>query len=461
MSKWYTEAFFYHIYPLGLCGAEPENPLLNGRDAKGEDASITHRLEEITGWLLHMKELGITALYLGPLFESESHGYDTLDYFTVDRRLGDNQDLKNLVKECHQLDIRVILDGVFNHVSRHFFAFEDVLKNNKDSIYVNWISGLDLAGNNSSGDGLSYEGWDGHESLVTLNLENHDTREHLFDAVRFWIDTFDIDGIRLDAADCLDDNFIQDLSLVCAHKKDDFFLLGEIIHGDYTHWANPNMLHSVTNYEVWKGLWSSIKDRNMFEIAWTLKREFGDEGLYRGLPLYNFADNHDVDRIIEKLDNPVHLYPLYLLMFCIPGIPSLYYGSEIGLKGAKNGPDDSGMRPRLRIDEFMRNAEHYDLAGTIARLAEIRKDSIALKYGEYKELHVSSEQLVFIRESLHDDTVVCCLNIADDAAEISIDAHGFQRATDLLNREDLNIYAYNGRFSFPVSPAWGRILRLE
>ncbi|MDA3941385.1 MAG: alpha-amylase family glycosyl hydrolase [Spirochaetia bacterium] len=356
MNIWYEEAFFYHIYPLGLCGAEPENPALS----EGE-GPITHRLPEITEWLPYLVALGINALYIGPLFESESHGYDTLDYYKVDRRLGNNQDLQNLVEKCHNSGIRVILDGVFNHVSRHFFAFKDILEKREDSQYRDWIKELNFSKNNSYADGLSYQAWNGNENLVTLNLENHDTREHLFGAVRFWIETFNIDGIRLDAADCLDDKFLEDFSLVCNHKKEDFFLLGEIIHGDYAHWANSQMLHSVTNYEVWKGLWSSIKDRNMFEIAWTLKREFGDEGLYKGLPLYNFTDNHDVDRVIEQLDKPSLLYPLYLLMFCIPGIPSIYYGSEFGVGGTKNGPDDSGMRPRLRIEELNRNAEHPDL----------------------------------------------------------------------------------------------------
>ncbi|MCU7500706.1 MAG: alpha-amylase, partial [Ignavibacteria bacterium] len=316
---WSFDSVFYHIYPLGFCGTPKNNDFFS---------QPVSRLDKIYGWIGHMKSLGVNALYLGPLFESTSHGYDTADYFHVDRRLGTDEQLKNLIAALHQNGIRVILDGVFNHVGRSFWAFRDLRMNMQSSPYSSWFHGLDFSQRSPLGDPFSYEGWNGHYNLVKLNLKNHDTREHLFDAVRMWIDYFEIDGLRLDAADCIDMKFLQDLALVTKHKKKDFWLMGEIIHGDYRRWVNSQTLDSVTNYECYKGLYSSLNDKNYFEIAYSLNRQFGTGGMYRNMPLYAFADNHDVNRIASIIKDPVHIYPLYCLLFTMPGVPSVYYGSE-------------------------------------------------------------------------------------------------------------------------------------
>jgi len=268
---WWQDAIFYHIYPLGFCGALTRN------DFRSQPVN---RLQKVADWIPHLRELGVNALYLGPVFESTYHGYDTADYYRADRRLGSNADLAALSRSLHENGIRLVLDGVFNHVGRDFFAFRDVQQKGQASEFCGWFANLRFDGQSPFGDPFTYEGWSGNHDLVKLNLANPAVREHLFNAVRVWVEEFDIDGLRLDAADVLDERFLKELRKVTSVLKPDFWLMGEIVGGDYRRLANPEMLHSVTNYECYKGLYSSLVDKNYFEIAWSLNRQFGPDGLY-------------------------------------------------------------------------------------------------------------------------------------------------------------------------------------
>jgi glycosidase len=201
MIDWVCSSVFYHIYPLGFCGAPARNDF---------HSPLAPRLEKVAEWLPHLKRLGINALYLGPLFESTAHGYDTADYFTVDRRLGTNEMLAQLVETLHRHGIRVILDGVFHHVGRDFWAFREVQKHGPSSEYCRWFAGLSFDRPSPCGDPFTYEGWAGHYDLVKLNLAHPPVREHLFRAVEQWIREYKIDGLRLDAADKMDKQFLGD-----------------------------------------------------------------------------------------------------------------------------------------------------------------------------------------------------------------------------------------------------------
>ena len=213
---WYEKAVFYHIYPLGLSGAPKHN----------EYGEPVHRLNTLLPWIGHIKELGCNALYIGPLFESGSHGYDTTDYRKLDSRLGTNEDLKNFVAECHRQGIRVILDGVFNHVGRDFFAFQDLKRNREGSPYRDWFCNVNFWGNNEYNDGFSYDNWGGFNLLVKLNQRNGDVQNYLCETIRMWVSEFDIDGLRLDAADVLDFGFMQMLRRVANEVKPEFWLMG-------------------------------------------------------------------------------------------------------------------------------------------------------------------------------------------------------------------------------------------
>ena len=384
---WYDEAVFYHIYPLGLAGAPEQNPY-------GEPV---HRLEALTPWIDHIKAIGCTGLYIGPLFESVGHGYETTDYRKLDSRLGDNGDLKRFVEKCHAAGIRVILDAVFNHTGRDFFAFRDIRQYRQNSRYLGWYCNVNFGGNNEYNDGFCYDNWGGYNLLAKLNLRNPEVRDYLLDTVRFWVSEFDIDGLRLDAADVLDFDFMRALRSLADGLKPDFWLMGEVIHGDYTRWANGSTLHSVTNYHLHKALFSGHNDHNYFEIAHTVKRQM-DMGFGGAGRLYSFVDNHDVARIMSKLNDRANYLPVHVLLYTLPGIPSIYYGSEFGIEGRKERGSDASLRPCLDL-EALRTGDNPCL-GLITALGKIHASEPALWYGDYRELQLTTTQYAFARGDL-------------------------------------------------------------
>ncbi|MDO4523125.1 MAG: alpha-amylase family glycosyl hydrolase [Eubacteriales bacterium] len=439
MSKWYEEAVFYHMYPLGMVGAPKVN----------DGGEVVHRFGELTGWLDHIQDIGCTAVYIGPLFESSTHGYDTKDYRTVDRRLGDNEDFKQFVARAHELGIRVIVDGVFNHTGREFFAFEDIRKNQEKSPYCCWYKGINFGWNTHYNDGFGYEAWRNCFELVNLNLYERAVKDYLFDVIRYWIHEFDIDGIRLDCADCLEFDFMKEMRWMTAQEKPDFWLMGEVIHGDYARWANDDVLHSVTNYELHKGLYSGHNDHNYFEIAHTIRREFDENGgIYRGRKLYSFVENHDVDRIMTKLNHKEHVYPVYTLLYTLPGIPSIYYGGEWGIEGRKEGGNDDPLRPRLDWKECEKNHQHQRLTEHIKWLGELRKDNPVLIEGVYRELLLTNRQYAFAR-ILGDHAVIVAVNNDEASAWMSIPVPLGGEYVDVRSGDAAKIE--NGRINVEVS----------
>ena len=400
---WYEEAVFYHIYPLGLTGAPMQN-------SYGEPV---HRLNTLLSWISHIREIGCNALYIGPLFESVGHGYETTDYKKLDSRLGTNEDLAGFVEECHSQGIKVIFDGVFNHTGRDFFAFQDLKRNRENSAYKDWFCNVNFRGNNEYNDGFSYENWGGYNLLVKLNQNNPAVRDYICDVIRFWVKEFDVDGIRLDAADVLDFGYMQALRKVANEVKPDFWMMGEVIHGDYTRWVNEGTLHSVTNYHLHKALYSGHNDHNYFEIAHTVRRQ-QDMGGNRpgGMKLYNFVDNHDVERIYTKLNNKAHFVPVHILLYTLPGLPSVYYGSEFGIEGRKEWGSDASLRPCLSLENYADAMEKNPCTKLIAALGQVRQHVKALSYGDYKELQLTTRQYAFSR-SCGGETVLVTVNNDD------------------------------------------------
>lgn len=412
---WYDSAVFYHIYPLGLCGCPHDN--------NGETGAHFDKLNE---WAEHAKRIGCNAIYIGPLFESGSHGYDTTDYRLVDRRLGTNDDFKQFVKNCHANDVKVIVDGVFNHTGRDFFAFQDIKQNRENSRYKDWYCNVNFWGHNEYNDGFSYDNWGGYNLLAKLNLWNSEVKNYHLETVKFWVDEFDIDGIRLDAADVLDFGFMKELRSFCNGLKPDFWLMGEVIHGDYSRWANNDMLHSVTNYELHKGLYSGHNDHNYFEIAHTIKRL---NGIVGDKKLYTFCDNHDVARIYSKLNNKAHMYNVAILVYTVPGIPSIYYGSEFGIPGNKENGSDWNLRPDLNLADFN---EKDELPALYTTLGHLKQRFPELTYGDYRELYLTTGQFAFAR-CLDGRAVVTALNNADNGAHMEINLPiGANKAVNLL-----------------------------
>ncbi|MGN0292870.1 MAG: alpha-amylase family glycosyl hydrolase [Lachnospiraceae bacterium] len=410
---WAYESVFYQIYPLGFCGAPFEN-----------DGVLTHRISKVIDWIPHIQNLGADAIYFCPLFESDTHGYNTRDFRKIDCRLGTNEDFAEVCRSLHEAGIKVVLDGVFNHVGRGFGPFQDVLEKRWDSPYKDWFH-ISFDGNSNYNDGLWYEGWEGNYDLVKLNLRNPEVKQHIFDSIRLWVELFDIDGLRLDVAYCLDHDFLRELRSFCDSLKPDFFLVGEVLHGDYNQIMNDSMLHSVTNYECYKGLFSSFNSMNMFEIIHSLLRQFGPENwtLYKGKHLLNFVDNHDVSRIASNLNNENHLPLIYALCFGMPGIPCIYYGSEWGAKAGKSEGD-----PALRA--CFEQPQENELTAWIRRLSAAKKSSKALCYGSFRSVLLTNKQCIFERRT-DSERVLIAINADSEAYTAHFDA-GCGLAEDLI-----------------------------
>ena len=416
---WYDDSVVYQIYPLGLTGAPYEN-----------DGVQSHRILQLidNGWIEHLSKLGTNCVILNPVFESEAHGYDTINYSMVDVRLGTNEDLRHVVDAFHEAGIRVLLDGVFNHVGRTFWAFEDVREKRQESEYAGWFD-INWDGNNEYGDGFSYANWAGVPYLVKLNHANFDLNEYCADVMRDWEEEYDIDGVRLDVAYCLDLGFLGYLREVAdelsAKRGEKFLLLGETMFGDYNTWMNDHACDTVTNYECYKGLWSSMNANNMHEVAYALERQSGDKpwDLYTGKHLLNFVDNHDVPRIATQLEDERKLKPLYGLLFGMCGVPCVYYGSEWGIEGKKSDGDPA-LRPRIEEPSW------NELTDFIAKLAAAKKESQALCYGDFRSVVLTNKQCIFERKT-SDERVLVAINADEEEYVAHFDA-GCGTAVDLI-----------------------------
>ena len=439
MNTWIQNAVIYHLFPLGSTGAPGRNDFAS---------APSDRLATLHDWLPYLSELGVTTLLLGPVLESGTHGYDTADLFQVDRRLGNSDDLKALLAACHENGLKVLLDAVFHHVGRDFWAFRDVQERGAASPYRDWFF-LDFSATSPAGDPFSYEGWSGHLDLVKLNTAHPAVREHLFEAARLWLNDFGADGLRLDAADALDRGFQRDLAGVCREVKPGCWLFGEVVRGDYREWAGSDKLNATTNYALYKGLYSSHNDRNYFELAHTLNRQFGDGGVYRDLRLYTFADNHDVPRVASSLREPAHLYPLHILLLTMPGVPSLYYGSEWGVTGEKAPTSDAPLRPALTPETVAGAGQHPDLYPVVQALIKLRRELPALSYGDYREQLVTSEQFAFTR-TWQGEAVLVAVNAGRESVKLELPKTGVW--ADLLSPGE----TFADGLELP--PNWGRVL---
>lgn len=457
---WFEESVFYQIYPLGFCGAPFENAPAEyeeqgvrltwqkspspasgtgiSAEASSSGTKSAAPIRKVIEWIPHLQKLGVHAVYFSPVFESDTHGYNTRDYGLIDRRLGTNQDFKDVVDALHEEGIRVVLDGVFNHVGRGFWAFHDVQEKKWDSPYKDWFH-IFFDGNSNYNDGFWYEGWEGCFDLVKLNLRNDAVVRHIFDKIRYWTEYFGIDGLRLDVAYCLDRDFLKRLRAFTNGLKPEFLLLGELLHGDYKMWVNGEMCHSCTNYACYKGLYSSFNCMNMFEIINTLIQQFGPENWswFRGLHLMSFVDNHDVTRIASNLSNPSHLPLIYTLAFSMPGFPCVYYGSEWGAQARKE-EGDPALRPAFDAPKWT------DLTAHIASLSEIKQNSPALCYGSFRSVLLTNHQCIFerkwegegagsqgCRKEKKYERILVAINAADHEFTAHFDA-GCGQAVDLL-----------------------------
>ena len=446
------DAIFYHIYPLGALG------VLDGPRSFGSGSPDAVPLERLRDWIPAMERVGANALYLGPVFESERHGYDTVDHGRVDARLGSNADLAAFSRTLREQGISLVLDAVFNHVGRSHPLVRDVAENGPASPHASWIADYDPNGSRG-GLPFGYRGWAGNDDLVQLDTGHAPVREFLIGIALDWIGAYGIAGLRLDAADCLDRGFLRELGRRCRERVPDFFLIGEALDGITYASLLADGLDSATDFEACKALWSSYNDRNFHEIAWTLERLFGEQGLCRDAPLYSFADNHDVDRVASLVRDPAGLYPLYGLLFAMPGVPSVYYGSEWGTVGRKVAGDDRPLRPALDPGREAEHAPQPDLAMAISRFAKARRASRAVREGDCRLLKVESEGISLLRRA-GSDLALVSVNASPRAMATALPTEGISGRVlvDLLDPGYRLRVPSSGSVAVDVPPHWLRWL---
>lgn len=323
---------WWHIYPLGFVGAEHTAGELRGE--------VRHRLDRLKPWLDYAAELGCTGLVLGPIFASETHGYDTVDHFRIDPRLGDENDFDRLVAASHERGLHILLDGVFNHVGRGFKPFADAVRDGPDSPAARWFH---LHWHGRAGGQPDAEVFEGHHALCKLNHDEPAVADYVARIMAHWLGR-GAAGWRLDAAYAVAPSFWRRvLPRVRANFPDACFV-GEIIHGDYVRIFADSGLDAVTQYELWKAVWSLLNDRNFFELAAALQRH---EGFLQHMVPMTFLGNHDVTRIASQLHEQRHLAHALAVLMTVGGSPSIYGGDEQAFRGVKEhrvGGDDA-IRP--------------------------------------------------------------------------------------------------------------------
>ena len=408
-SGWVADAIWWHVYPLGFLGAE--------REATDE---VTSRLGRLEPWLDYTVELGASGLALGPVFASETHGYDTVDHLRIDPRLGTEADFDALIEAAHSRGLRVLLDGVFNHVGRSHPAFRAVLEQGPSAPTASWFR---LTWPRPWAPGVQPDAADfeGHGALVALNHDEPAVADHVVEVMTSWL-ARGADGWRLDAAYAVPTSFWAAVLPRVREAHPQAYLVGEVLHGDYAAFVRDSGLDAVTQYELWKAVWSSLNDGNFFELAHALDRH---DGLLDTFVPLTFLGNHDVTRLASRLTDERHLAHALVVLLTTAGTPTIYSGDEQAFRGVKEdraGGDDA-VRPAFpdRPDELSELGRptyrlHQELIG-------LRRRHRWLHAARTHAMHLANEQLVY--EVVADEgRLVVALNVGDAAADLPASGAG-------------------------------------
>jgi cyclomaltodextrinase len=400
---WVRHVIWWQVYPLGFVGAFPADP---------PPAKAEHRLRRLVDWLDHTIELGASGIALGPIFASRTHGYDTTDHYRIDPRLGDETDFDHLVAAAHRRGLRVLLDGVFNHVGIDFRRYREALEGGPEHASAAWFRRR----------GQTFQTFEGHAELIALNHDNPDVLTYTVEVMDHWL-ARGADGWRLDAAYAVPGRFWAQVLPRVRQSHPDAWFLGEVIHGDYPAQVAAATFDSVTQYELWKATWSSLNDGNFHELDWALQRH--SEFLDSFVPL-TFIGNHDVTRVASRLDNPAHVAHAVVLLLTTGGVPSIYAGDEFGYQGVKEerfGGDDA-VRPEFTFPPGQPDGDGEDMFRLYQYLVGLRRRHPWLLTATTTALLLRNEQYVY--QSRHgDNRIVVAFNIADDPLRLRFADLGF------------------------------------
>jgi len=413
MPGWVEHVMWWHVYPLGFVGAE--------REALPHGAAPVHRLEQLTSWLDYVVELGLSGIALGPVCASQTHGYDTVDHLRIDPRLGTDEDFDAFIAAAKARGLRITIDGVFNHVGREFWAFQEVLRDGPTAPTASWFH-LDWTAGAGQGNEPGYRDFEGHHALVALNHEEPAVVEYVTGVMNHWLDR-GVDGWRLDAAYALSPSFWAKVLPGVRAKHPEAYVFGEVLHGDYAAFVAESGVDSVTQYELWKAIWSSLNDGNFFELDWTLTRHA--EFLESFVPL-TFVGNHDVTRIASRLTDPRHVPHTVALLMTLGGTPTIYAGDEQGMTGVKEeraGGDDS-VRPPFPATPADLLPFGWDTYRLHQELIAVRRRNPWLHTARTERLTCTNTTLVLRSTPRDGDATGILLVLSTDDAPVTISVPG-------------------------------------
>jgi cyclomaltodextrinase / maltogenic alpha-amylase / neopullulanase len=402
-TSWVEHAIWWQVYPLGFVGAFP---------AVAPPAPDEHRLRRLAGWFDHAIGLGASGIALGPIFASRTHGYDTTDHYRIDPRLGDDADFDYLVGEARRRGLRILLDGVFNHVGLDFPRYREASHSEAAACWFRGRPG-------------GFHTFEGHSELVTLNHDNAEVVDYTVDVMSHWLGR-GADGWRLDAAYAVPQSFWAAVLPRVRERRPDAWFVGELIHGDYAAVVEGARFDSATQYELWKAIWSSLNDGNFFELDWALQRH--NEFLATFAPL-TFIGNHDVTRIASRLERPEYLAQALVILLTVGGVPSVYAGDELGFLGVKEdryGGDDA-VRPEFGSPPLPLDESSAQVWALHQYLVGLRRRHPWLHAASTTALRLDNRHYVY-RTSRRQDALLVALNIDDQPMQLGLPDLGVAHA---------------------------------
>lgn len=413
VPEWAANKVVYQIFPSRYAASQPVDKELWYKAPITFTDNLHGDLRGIIDHLDYIRDLGIDVIYMTPIFKSDSsHKYDTIDYYQIDPSFGTAEDLRELVQKAHQYGMKVVLDAVFNHTGRDFFAFKDILENKEKSKYLDWYFIDKFPLDNESGQAPNFKCFGYYGGMPKLNLKNPEVEKYVTDVACYWLKECDIDGWRMDVGDEISHYFWKHFRRAVKAVKKDALIIGEIWHyaGDF---LEGDEWDTVMNYPFYLNLIDLLADEKI-----GVSRFIQNLGYMKGrlnkkcYPLmWNLIDSHDTARFLHLCNNKQKQHLAAAFQLLMPGMPMIYYGDELAMPGA-NDPD---CRRGMYWDEEYRDNEMLEW---YKRLIQVRRTHACIAEGELAETITRDEDgtIVLIRKNT-EETIALIFNCSNDTKE--------------------------------------------